>query len=654
MRRKGRLYFEAGGLAPGELSGKLPQFGYGTRAPEAVSLRVVYYDTQDGSLHRRGATLRFSAESSGDGGWWLIEQKDAVLEWVIDAGVASPGPVSGGLSAVGGTFAGGLRGEGERRVPARGAPPSRVRPRDFDADPPDGGDPFAAKLRALAGEKTLIPVLRADVAGERFAVTAPAGVSAELSCLRWVFSPPFAADREGASGAGPSDFVELSEPSFADGGVAVNALEFSYLAILLRDLMGFKPCEREPLVRGLEALGRPLPGAPLPEKFAVRVEDSLQTAVCKVLGAQTFKMRANTEGTLLDLDPEFLHDLRVATRRARFALKLARLFAGRAVCDALRSELAWVSDALGPVRDLDVLLQVTDNHFERIEATAGSREVVRGLLAERRSRAFANLKMMLESERYVAAVEPLCSLTNREPEEKGAPSPSARETPVRDTPAGEALFRETPPRDALSRATPALARDAAPSLVLKALRRVRKTAKGETRGGAAPPGKPGGPGEPRARGPADGPIAKRPLAGDFDPSTLHALRIAFKGLRYTCEFFLPVLGEDMRKAVKTVVAFQDSLGRYQDAVTAAGLFKEMFAAALGGGAGKGHPGGEAGRGPTGDEPALDVETLLAFGALIQVHRNAALAEMERFSKSWKSFKKLDRKLRRLLDVENRV
>ena len=45
-------------------------------------------------------------------------------------------------------------------------------------------------------------------------------------------------------------------------------------------------------------------------------------AARKVVGQQALKMRVNVQGTLEDLDPEYLHDLRVATRRLRSALRL--------------------------------------------------------------------------------------------------------------------------------------------------------------------------------------------------------------------------------------------------------------------------------------------------------------------------------------------
>ena len=55
-------------------------------------------------------------------------------------------------------------------------------------------------------------------------------------------------------------------------------------------------------------------------------------------------------------DPEDLHRLRVAVRRSRAALREARTLLGEEQGNALREELKWLGQQLGPVRDLDVLV----------------------------------------------------------------------------------------------------------------------------------------------------------------------------------------------------------------------------------------------------------------------------------------------------------
>ena len=107
-------------------------------------------------------------------------------------------------------------------------------------------------------------------------------------------------------------------------------------------------------------------------------------------------MLAHEPGVRLGEDPEELHDMRVATRRLRAALKL--------YSDALpkRSEryerdLRWVAGALGEVRDLDV-------HLQRLsEETSRNGEVLEevvSLLRERQVEARRGMLEALDSNRY--------------------------------------------------------------------------------------------------------------------------------------------------------------------------------------------------------------------------------------------------------------
>jgi CHAD domain-containing protein len=93
-------------------------------------------------------------------------------------------------------------------------------------------------------------------------------------------------------------------------------------------------------------------------------------------------------GTRLGEDPEDLHQARVATRRLRAVLRAASPLLDPAWTDSVRAELAWLGGALGPVRDLDVLLA-------RLREEIGDLEP-----AERR--AAARFPALLEEERATA------------------------------------------------------------------------------------------------------------------------------------------------------------------------------------------------------------------------------------------------------------
>ncbi len=67
-------------------------------------------------------------------------------------------------------------------------------------------------------------------------------------------------------------------------------------------------------------------------------------------------IQANVPGTLRDIDTEFLHDLRVAVRRTRSALKLAGHVLPAGLADRFSPEFKWLGDLTTPTRDLDVYL----------------------------------------------------------------------------------------------------------------------------------------------------------------------------------------------------------------------------------------------------------------------------------------------------------
>ena len=79
-------------------------------------------------------------------------------------------------------------------------------------------------------------------------------------------------------------------------------------------------------------------------------------ALAAILTAQLDIIEANVPGTIRDVDTEFLHDLRIAIRRTRSALKLAGRALPAALAERYRAEFKWLGDLTTPTRDLDVYL----------------------------------------------------------------------------------------------------------------------------------------------------------------------------------------------------------------------------------------------------------------------------------------------------------
>ncbi|HHH40253.1 MAG TPA: CHAD domain-containing protein [Sedimenticola sp.] len=65
-------------------------------------------------------------------------------------------------------------------------------------------------------------------------------------------------------------------------------------------------------------------------------------------------IETNLNGTRLDLDSEFLHDLRVAVRRTRSALTQIKGVFPEPAVEVFKEGFAWVGQATGPTRDTDV------------------------------------------------------------------------------------------------------------------------------------------------------------------------------------------------------------------------------------------------------------------------------------------------------------
>ena len=131
-----------------------------------------------------------------------------------------------------------------------------------------------------------------------------------------------------------------------------------------------------------------------------------------VLGEQYAAIMANDPGTRLGADPEHLHRHRVAVRRLRAMLRAAAPMLDPTWTRELRDELGLLGRMLGPVRDLDVLIE----HLAASAATldepdqAAAEPLVKALSGEREL-ARKVLLQALQSDRYMALLDRLAEDT---------------------------------------------------------------------------------------------------------------------------------------------------------------------------------------------------------------------------------------------------
>jgi CHAD domain-containing protein len=176
--------------------------------------------------------------------------------------------------------------------------------------------------------------------------------------------------------------------------------------------MGFFPLDLAPPPRGAPALDH------------VRV----------ALARQVADILAHDPGTRFGEDLEELHQLRVATRRLRAILRAARDLLDPAWSEPLRAELSWLGSMLGPVRDLDVLIERLREEIEGLEP-AERRAAARflSLLDEDRDAVREAMLEAMSSTRYFQLLDRL---------EAAAAAPRAREADVSLEEIAAAEFRK--------------------------------------------------------------------------------------------------------------------------------------------------------------------------------------------------------------------
>lgn len=252
---------------------------------------------------------------------------------------------------------------------------------------------------------------------------------------------------------------------------------------------------------------------------------SLGGVAFAVLRRQFAEMRAHEPGTRIGEDPEELHDMRVATRRMRAAMKVFEVALPERA-KWLREELRWLAGTLGDVRDLDVqierLAEWKDGEDGGGLGTALGKII--GVLGKRRTEARGRMLEALDSPRYELLESSFGEMLRRGP---GAERELAR---ADGRPNGRPAWDEP-------------VTSGAPALISARYRKWRKAAKR--------------------------------LDGSSPPDDFHDVRKKGKKLRYALEFVSGVYGEPVAALIKPLKALQDDLGDHQDAIVAAETLREL-------------------------------------------------------------------------------
>ncbi len=421
--------------------------------------RRTWLDTFDWRLYRAGLTLQF--EQARRGGRLLLSKADGtpqaeqpVIRWP------------------------------RRPILAEDLPAGPVRDRIIVLTTPRALLPIVKAVSATSG----IRLLNADgktvvrLVADRITVTAPNAPS---------------------SGPAAGTTAELP-PRLAVAAVRGYPGQASKAASLLAATPGVSHASQSVFIAALTALGRH------PDDYTSGVEAEITAtmpapvAVARLLLGLLDTLELNVDGVLGDIDTEFLHDLRVAVRRSRSAIKLLGGVLPAKLAEHYKTEFKWLGDLTTPTRDLDVhLLGFGPMTGQLVAASPADLEPLRAFLVKRRAREFRRLATALRGPRFRAITDDWRKALLE----------------IRDV-GGPRRRRTTAAALALATTGRAFQRIAA-------------------QGAAITPASP--------------------------PESLHDLRKRAKELRYLLEFFAPLHDPvAYRKVVGDLKQLQDCLGEFQD------------------------------------------------------------------------------------------
>jgi len=375
--------------------------------------------------------------------------------------------------------------------------------------------PWRSKL-AKASRRGLVPVFTTAVSRTTLPLTFEDGTTASFA----IDVGEIRDAMRGESG-GPLRRTPISEIEIELGAGSV-----SPLFALARSLAADLPVMLEPdskAARGyalVDALRRVPQRA---ENVELGAKESTEDALRGIVRACLRQVEGNADGLIAHDDAEWIHQMRIGTRRLRACLSLMRDVAPETTLAALADEAGWLADALGSARDLDVMAHETlvalGEGLRGMGDPTGTPALrsLRARVARRRKLARAAAREAVASARFVRFVLATGEF------------------------AATPRFGSTDEHAIAGLAQPAQ-KFASPLLAKRHHKLVKRAVD-----------------LPRAT-----------------PEAQHAARIAAKKVRYATEFFAPLYPRKRARAFRTALAdLQDLLGALNDARVGLALTKEL-------------------------------------------------------------------------------
>jgi inorganic triphosphatase YgiF len=281
--------------------------------PTRRRLLALYFDTADAALARAGLALRLRK-----GGRRWVQTLKGPAESGSGSGIASR-----------------LELECDRGTGAR---PPALDTTQWAATP-------WQRLLARAEQRGLAARFATDYTRIEVPVALPGGTRASM-CV------DVGEARDGKGGAAPISEIEVE----LDHG-SVDAV-YRFAQALATELP-LRIETRSKAERGYALLHRATRTPARAQHASLEESDSTAGALQSLLRACLRQIADNADGTLQEDDPEWIHQLRVGTRRLRACLALLRDAVPEEARATVAADAQWLARALGPARDLDVLADET-------------------------------------------------------------------------------------------------------------------------------------------------------------------------------------------------------------------------------------------------------------------------------------------------------
>jgi CHAD domain-containing protein len=247
----------------------------------------------------------------------------------------------------------------------------------------------------------------------------------------------------------------------------------------------------------------------------IQPDDPIFEAGRKIFLYQFGLMRAEEQDLHLESSIEPLHKMRVAVRRMRMAYRVLGENISKKVMETLIQDLSKLGDALGTVRDLDVLLMNAEAHKKTlIGERQNDFERLVGYLDRVRGGHRKEVIERLDSRWYQSLCGKLDQILN----------------------APQVLIEGEPNKSYQTLPT-------AQEIIQYRYKKV---------------------------------LEFDPFTGSDTIGRFHKLRIRVKALRYSVEFFEEILGIETRVVIGTLIKLQDYLGGLNDAAVACGFLENLM------------------------------------------------------------------------------